>query len=112
MQNKIYGMQGEQKALKYLKHKKYKIVQTNYINALGEIDIIAKTKTHVVFVEVKSRSNQVYGTAGEAVNSAKQRKIRQVAQIFLKQNSIENALCRFDVLEVYENQINHIENAF
>lgn len=112
MQNKIFGHLGEKLACKELKKKKFKILQTNYTNKLGEIDIIAKEKDFLVFVEVKTRTTEKFGRPSLAVGSHKQNKIRQVASVYLKQNELTEANCRFDVIEILDNQINHIENAF
>lgn len=112
MQNKAVGTMGEQAATEFLKSKKYLILHVNYATPIGEIDIIAKQKNTIVFVEVKKRSSLVFGRASEAVNKHKQRKIRQVALYYLKNQKQLNENVRFDVIEVYDNGINHIENAF
>ncbi len=110
--NKIYGTIGEIDAEKYLKDKGYVIVTTNYRNRLGEIDIIAKDKNVLVFVEVKSRATLAFGRPCEAVDGRKQYKIRKVAELYLL--SIKNyyADVRFDVIEILGDEINHIINAF
>lgn len=112
MQKKIYGALGEQRATQFLKDKNYVILQNNYENLLGEIDIIAKKDGFVVFVEVKTRTSSAYGRASEAVGKFKQRKLRQVALLYMKKNRLLDSAVRFDVIEVYDNEINHIENAF
>ena len=103
---------GEIKARRFLKKKKYKIIKNNYRTQFGEIDIIAVDKNYLVFVEVKTRTSTVYGSASQAVNQNKQRHIKNVALYFLKQNNLLESNVRFDVIEVYDNEINHIENAF
>lgn len=112
MKHIILGKTGESRAKKFLKKNKYKILHTNYKNVLGEIDIVAKQKNVLIFVEVKTRTSQKFGRASEAVGPRKQKKIRDVATLYLKQNKMLDNLVRFDVLEVYETQINHIINAF
>ena len=110
--NKLKGDFGEEKAAKYLKRQKYKIIKRNFKNQLGEIDIIAKQKDVVVFVEVKTRTDESFGFAAEAVDSKKQQKIRNVALLYTQKHNISNF--RFDVVEVYikDDRINHIINAF
>jgi len=110
--NKSKGDFGEDKAAKYLKKKKYRIIERNFSNKLGEIDIIARQKDTTVFVEVKTRTNENYGFASEAVDTNKQQKIRNVATMYAQKENISNI--RFDVIEVYleNDRINHIENAF
>ena len=111
-ENRIKGSIGENLALQYLRKQKYKIICTNYTNFLGEIDIIAKDKNFLVFVEVKSRSTLEFGRPSEAVDARKQNKIREVATYYLKQNKLFDSPCRFDVVEVLGDEINHIQNAF
>lgn len=110
--NSIQGLNGEIIALNYLKKKKYKIVEQNYKNKLGEIDIIATYKNTIVFVEVKSRETLVFGRPAEAVDKRKQEKIRRVATLYLLQKNLGENECRFDVIEVLGEKLNHIENAF
>lgn len=110
--NKLKGNFGEDKAAKFLKEQKYKIIKRNYKNKLGEIDIIAKQGGTVVFVEVKTRTDESFGFAAEAVDLKKQRKIKSVAVLYAQKYNIIDM--RFDVIEVYlnEEKINHIVNAF
>ncbi len=110
--NKIKGDAGEKLACKFLKQSKYKILETNFKNKIGEIDIIAKCKNIWVFVEVKSRKSELFGLPAEAVGEKKQRKIEAVASEYLQKNKIENAEVRFDVVEVLDGHINHIISAF
>ena len=110
--NRVIGNSGESQALSYLTKKKYKILFTNYKNKIGEIDIIAKDKNYIVFVEVKKRETLAFGRPSEAVDQRKQQKIRLVAQGFLKQYKLFDNDCRFDVVEIIGEEINHIENAF
>ena len=112
MLNKKVGNIGEATAVNFLKQKGYKIVELNYTNKLGEIDIIAKDKEVLVFVEVKARSSDKFGMGREAVNFRKQQKIRLVAQGYLKYKKLFDVSCRFDVLDIMNDEITHIENAF
>ena len=110
--NKLKGNFGEDKATKFLKKQKYKIIKRNYANKLGEIDIIARQKDVVVFVEVKTRTDESFGFAAEAVDLKKQRKIKSVATLYAQKYNVADV--RFDVIEVYikDERINHIINAF
>ncbi len=112
VKNKIEGNVGEIKAVNFLKKKKYKIITTNYKNKIGEIDIIAEKDDLIVFVEVKNRSTFAFGRPIEAVTLQKQNKIKKVAEIFLMMNHIQYHNIRFDVIEVFDDFINHTENAF
>lgn len=111
------GDLGEKAASHYLTTKGYALTHRKYRTKLGEIDIIAKHKNTIVFVEVKTRRNTTYGSPAEAVNYRKQQKIIQTAQCYLKHSNNYNCLCRFDIIEVVlESQgiftFNHITNAF
>lgn len=112
MRAKIYGQEGEILAKNFLLKKKYKIIETNFTCKVGEIDIIAKDKDFLVFVEVKSRSTKKFGLPREAVTIQKQNKIRKVAQFYLQKTQNFDTKCRFDVIEILDNEINHIVNAF
>lgn len=108
--NKIKGDIGEEIACQHLKKQKYKILERNYKNKIGEIDIIAQKKKEVVFVEVKYRSDDCFGLPSEAVGKSKQHKIRLVAEEFLSSHKFEDI--RFDVIEILGEEINHIVDAF
>lgn len=111
-ENRVKGDIGENKAVKYLTDKGYEILETNYKNKLGEIDIIAKDDTRIVFVEVKARATAKYGYPREAVNEYKQRKIRMVAESYLKSKRLLNSYIRFDVIEILAGNITHLIAAF
>lgn len=111
--NRIKGMIGEEQAIKFLKKKKYKILERNYKNKVGEIDIIALDKKTLVFVEVKERETLAFGRPSEAVDERKQHKIRKTSTLYLIENDLyEKCEIRFDVIEILGDQISHIENAF
>lgn len=108
---------GEQAAVDYLRHAGYDILEQKYRSKIGEIDIIAKTRDMLVFIEVKTRRNITYGFPAEAVTYRKQQKIMNTALCYLQQIHNINIHCRFDVIEVFlaENNTityNHIINAF
>lgn len=110
------GLSGEEWASDYLRGKGYEILERNFRTPLGEIDIIAKERNTIVFVEVKTRASETYGRAEEAVGFTKQHQIIRVAQIYLKANGKENADCRFDVVAIHEKgskvEAELIKNAF
>ncbi len=112
MSNIVKGRHGEKLAKKFLVKNGYKIVATNYTNKIGEIDIIAIKNKTIVFVEVKHRTSLEFGHPREAVTSYKQNKIKQVAMLYLQSTNNLNEKIRFDVLDVLNNEITHIVNAF
>ena len=95
-----FGKEGENAAVKFLKKRGYRIIEKNYRNKSGEIDIIAEQDQVLVFIEVKSRADSEYGDPLEAVTPHKQRKIGQVARGFMTQHRIQNRDCRFDVVGI------------
>ena len=109
---KLLGRVGEKRAVKYLKSIGYEILETNFTTDFGEIDIVAKDKDFIVFVEVKTRTDEEFGTPGEAVNLKKQEKYYKVASEYLLKKGYANNPARFDVVEIQNGKINHIINAF
>lgn len=113
---KQLGAYGELLSRKYLINKGYLLLKNNFKNRFGEIDIIAQQNNVMVFIEVKTRKNTIYGLPREAVNYRKQLKIKKVAQQYIQQQKIRDMNFRFDVIEVLwikdKYEINHIENAF
>ena len=112
MNNKLYGKTGEEIAQSYLEQKKYKLLAANFSCKGGELDLVMRDKKTVVFVEVKRRFSDAYGTPAEAVTRTKQRRIALAAQVYLLQNDLTDEPVRFDIVEVYGERVNHIESAF
>jgi len=111
-----FGAKGESLAAWYLKKIGYKIIEQNYRSHLGEIDIIAKEKKTIVFVEVKTRKSVRYGSPKWAVTPKKQRKISMVALYYLKVTRQTEVKARFDVVAITDNRdeprIEIVKNAF
>jgi putative endonuclease len=111
-----FGKESESLAVRHLKKKGYKILEQNYRNKLGEIDIIAKEKGVLVFVEVKARKTLLYGNPKWAVTPQKQRKISMVALYYLKDTEQTHVKARFDVVALSLSKDNPrieiIKNAF
>lgn len=120
LSNQKIGQMGESYCTDYLKDKHYFIICRNFRNKLGEVDIIAQTDKVLVFIEVKTREqNLLHGRPAEAVTHHKQLKIRQIAESYIQKNPKNTwERYRFDVMEVITDQngnlleINHLENAF
>ena len=94
------GEKGELLAKFYLEKKGYTILEQNFRTRYGEIDIIAKLQNEIIFFEVKTRSSTDHGLPCEAVNKAKQRKIRGVANYYLLTAGCDCSKCRIDVIEI------------
>ena len=103
------GLLGERQAARYLKKQGMRIVARRYRTAHGEIDLIAREKDTLVFVEVKSRPRGLIGDGVRAVNSEKKRHLRYAAKAYLSENPCERV--RFDVVEITAAGIRHIPNA-
>ena len=111
-----FGKKGESLAARHLKQSGYRIIEKNFRTKQGEIDIIAKDKDTIVFVEVKSRKNDRFGNPKWAITPWKQRKISMVALEYLKATQQINVKARFDVVSINRAQesrrIELIKNAF
>lgn len=110
--NRKKGDIAEKRAIDFLQHKGYSIIETNYQKRCGEIDIIAKKESYIVFVEVKYRKNIAKGYPREAVCLKKQEKIKKTALYYIQENSLDSFDFSFDVIEIINDDIVHLENAF
>ena len=93
------GKRGEQAAVGYLRRGGYEIVERNVRSRLGEIDLIARHREVLVFVEVKTRSSGEFAPPELSVDRKKRRKLYDLAQAYLGKQA-EPVNCRFDVLGV------------
>lgn len=110
-----YGKIGEDIAEKYLIGKKYQILMRNYRSRFGEIDIIAVDNITIVFVEVKTRTQNKFGSPLEAITKNKLFKMVKTSQFFLSQYKLHGKPYRCDAIEVvigYDEKplINHVQN--
>ena len=100
MDKKDLGKKGEELALRFLKKNGYRLIEKNYVCKLGEMDIIAKEKDTLAFIEVKTRTSATFGPPQLAVNAAKQRQLSKVALYYLKEKKLEDIKARFDVVAI------------
>jgi putative endonuclease len=105
--NNTFGRQGEDAAAAWYRAAGYRILERNWRCARGEIDLIVALDSTVVFVEVKARSSARFGSGFEAVDWRKQRRVRQLARLWLSErepvgdNTVEFYQdIRFDVVDV------------
>ncbi|OOM72293.1 hypothetical protein CLPUN_47610 [Clostridium puniceum] len=116
--NKDIGNYCEALAKKYLEKNNYHILDCNFRNFLGELDIICLQNKLLIIVEVKGRYNYNYGLPKESINLSKQKSIIKVTNSYIYHKKLMNINIRFDVIEVYLNskntlfKINHITDAF
>ena len=96
----------------FLIYKGLSVLARNYHCRYGEIDIIARKRKIIAFIEVKRRSSLNYGWPAEAVNTEKQKRIAQVAALYIQEQGLEDSNLRFDIIEILSGEIRHIEGAF
>lgn len=117
--NNLVGAWGEALAAEHLRKKHYQIEAARYSSRYGEVDLVARNRRFLVFVEVKLRKSPRFALAREYVNRAKQDRIRMTASIYLSQHPT-SLQPRFDVIEIYapegtatvHPEILHLEDAF
>jgi putative endonuclease len=112
----ITGRNGEEIAKEFLKNLKYMIIEQNFFCNFGEIDIIAKDKEEYVFVEVKTRKSNKYGSPSEAVTFFKKKHLCKTIEYYIMKNKLEKEFIRIDIIEIYfydeeKYTINHIKKA-
>ena len=115
----IMGARGEKAAAKYLSRHGYKILLRNFRSGKAEVDIVARNKDWLVFVEVKTRETEEFGAPSEAVDHEKQRNLSKAALDYLRLLGNPRIHFRFDVVEVVQRKgarrpedIRLIQNAF
>ena len=111
------GDWGEDKAVEYLENKGYRLVCRKFKSKLGEVDVVVRKENILAFVEVKTRKRIDYGMPCEAVDAAKQYRLKRTAEYFLLVNPWTRGMQpRMDIVEVLcldeGNYIRHLENAF
>ena len=107
---------GEDLAAVFLQKKGYKIIERNFRKGYGEIDIIAQKKGILVFVEVKTRTSQLFGTPLEAITPGKLRELVKTAQFYKLLHPTLPDLMRIDAISIVlhgnnkASTIDHVEN--
>ena len=117
--NNLAGAWGEALAADFLRKHRYDVICAGYRCRFGEIDLIAKNRKYLLFVEVKLRKTSKFAAAHEFVDAHKQNRLRATAQMFLETYPTK-LQPRFDVIEIYAPQgvdtvnpeILHMEGAF
>ncbi len=111
------GKKGEDLAAAFLQKKGFQIVIRNYRKKIGEVDIIAKDKQTLVFIEVKTRSSLLFGKPFEAVTTNKQAQLNRIALEYMTRNKLLEQAARFDVISILipkngKAEIEHLQNCF
>ncbi len=114
MNNRKFGKAGEDLACRYLEKNGYTILERNkHYSRFCELDIIAKHKNTIVFIEVKTRKTDNFGTPFEAVTKTKYENIKKGVQFYLSENKVKDY--RIDVIGITlkpEIKIEHIKNVY
>ena len=113
---RLFGQHGEQRAAQFLQSLGYTIVDRNYRCPRGEIDLVARDKETIVFVEVRTHRSQEFGNPLASVNKRKQRQIAMTALHYLSRFQLHDHAARFDVIGIMGEgdsaQLTHIKEAF
>lgn len=114
MKNRKFGDAGEDLACRYLQKQGYEILERNkHYSRFCEIDIIAKYKNTIVFIEVKTRKSGSFGSPLEAITPSKFENIKKGVQFYLSENKIKTY--RIDIIGITlkpEFKIEHLKNVF
>jgi putative endonuclease len=108
-ERKTLGDLGEQLAKNYLKKKGYKLIEANYRCHSGEIDIIARHKDCLVFMEVRTKSTTDYGTPEESLSATKQRHMIKSAYHYLQNHRNLPENWRVDLVAVELDALNKLK---
>ncbi len=112
------GKKGEQLAREHIRQQGYTLLEKNFRCKLGEIDLIARDRHMVVFLEVRTKTSAAYGPAYNSVTPHKRRQVKRVALFYIAQHNLVNTQFRFDVIGILLNpqsgdfHLDHIQNAF
>ena len=116
MNQRSKGVEGETLAATYLEQQGYRILERNFRFDRGEVDLVAEEGEELVFVEVKTRYGEKFGTPEEAMTTKKETLMKKVAEGYLHVHQIDQHACRFDVVAITfiggESRIRLIRNAF
>lgn len=96
------GKFGERLAIFFLQKKGFVLIAKNYRKRVGELDLIMIKNNVLHFIEVKTRTNENYGSGADAVNEFKQRKLVKMSEIFLSENpKFDRLQFQIDVAEIF-----------
>jgi putative endonuclease len=112
------GRKGQELCEKFLKKQGYKLLERNFLCKTGEIDLImAAPDGAIIFIEVKTRTNENFAEAEGAITAAKKTRMTRAANFFVKKHKLQDFPLRFDAVIVIigengEPEIRHYQNAF
>lgn len=97
----VFGKFGEHTAKKYLEEHNYRIVASHFTTRFGEIDIVAREKNHLIFIEVKTRFQPVDTAPEESFTPYKQRRLFRAIFIFLKKYNLTTSYWQLDLITIH-----------
>ena len=110
------GRAGEQLAVRFLERRGFRILNRNYRNRFGEIDIVAEDKGVLVFVEVRTLKETAGHAPEETIQWKKQQRLSRIALAYIQHKGLEDRPARFDVIAVdlagRRSTLRHIPDAF
>jgi putative endonuclease len=106
------GTDAEGRAIALLEQRGYRILERNFRCRSGELDIVAFHGDVLCFVEVRSRGNDVHGSALDAINRRKQKQVARVALMYIALRSPQFQRSRFDVVAITEGRAVLLEDAW
>ncbi len=109
---RAFGAAGEARAARWYEARGYRVVARNWRCRDGELDLVVTRGRTLVFVEVKTRRTDRFGTPAEAVTYQKQRRLRRLALRYLEATEARPATLRFDVVSILGGHLEVIEAAF
>ena len=113
MDRRESGARAEQLAARFLEAAGYRIIHRNYLIKAGEIDLVAYAPDRTLcFVEVRQRADTAFGTPAETVGAEKRRRVIAAARHYLATQVRAEPACRFDVIAIVGDAVEHIPDAF
>ncbi len=108
----VLGAAGEDLSAAWYEARGYRVLARNWRCREGELDLVMRTGTTLVFCEVKTRTSLAFGSPLEAVTPVKQRRIRRLGAAWLQETGVHANNVRFDVAAVLDGSVEVVENAF
>ena len=109
--SRAIGDVAEARAAVFLQNKGYRVVARNWCCKGGELDLVCDDKGTLVFVEVRARKDDRHGAAVETVRDLKRRRLIHAAEQYLVKHG-DDKPCRFDVIALTGEDVEHYEDAF
>ncbi len=110
--SRAIGFVAGARAAEHLQKKGYRVVARNWCCRGGELDLVCEHRGTLVFVEVRARRDDRHGTPAETVRALKRRRLVHAAEQYLVAHGLDGRACRFDVVTLTGETVEHYEDAF